>query len=52
MFIQRFAIEAGMEDSSITVRGDWNHLRNRSLTVLSGQRFLPAGSYTSRTEDM
>jgi hypothetical protein len=49
MFIQRFAIEAGLENSSITVRCDWNGLRGRSLTVLSGQRFLP-GSYTSRTD--
>lgn len=40
LFIQKFATEASVEDSTVSVRCEWNGLQGRTLTVLSGRRWL------------
>lgn len=48
LFIQRFAEEAGAEQSAVTVRCEWAGLQGRRLTVLSGRRAL-FDDHTSRS---
>jgi hypothetical protein len=40
LFIQRFAIETGLEDSTVSVHCEWAGLQGRRLTVLNGHRTL------------
>lgn len=40
LFIQRFAMEADAEDSTVLVRCEWTGLQGRTLTALSGRRWL------------
>lgn len=40
LFIQRFAVEADAEDSTVSVCSEWTGLQGRTLTVLSGRRWL------------
>ena len=40
LFIQRFATEADVQHSTISVHCEWTGLQNRTLTSLSGRRWL------------